>query len=113
MHHLQKRELKLSKENRVHFCQGLGFIQVPVADSEELYGIKFKEANLVEGEEFYTKLIKAIGELVSNVLKFVCRYLYMLSLPRLHLKMFLVLILKYPLVTMAIPILLVEIQATN
>jgi hypothetical protein len=65
MHHLQKRELKLSQENRIHFARG--FIQVPVADSKELYGIKFKEANLVEGEEFYTKLIKAIGELISSV----------------------------------------------
>ena len=62
MNHLQKRELKLSKENRIHFARG--FIQVPVADSKELYGIKFKETNLVEGEEFYTKLIKAIGELL-------------------------------------------------
>ena len=39
-----------------------------MADSKELYGIKFKETNLVEGEEFYTKLIKAIGELASGVL---------------------------------------------
>ena len=71
MHHLQKRELKLSKENRIHFSGG--FIQVPVADSKELYGIKFKEANHVEGEEFYTKLIKAVGELCSN--PFLCMYM--------------------------------------
>ena len=31
-----------------------------MADSKELYGIKFKDS--VEGEVFYTKLIKAVGE---------------------------------------------------
>ena len=64
MRHLQKRELKLSKENRIHFARG--FIQLPISDSKELYGIKFKETNLVEGEEFYTKLIKAIGGLTCS-----------------------------------------------
>ena len=40
-----------------------GFIQLPIAHSKELYGIKFN--NSVEGDEFYTKMVKAIGELVA------------------------------------------------
>ena len=54
----QNREHKLSGENRVHFAEG--FIQVPVADSKELYGIKFK--NVVQGEEFYMKMVNALGK---------------------------------------------------
>ena len=57
---MQTLELKLSKENRIHFAEG--FIQVPVAGSKELYGIKFE--NVVQGEEFYSRMIHALGKLV-------------------------------------------------
>ena len=55
----QIREHKLSSENRVHFSEG--FIQVPVADSKELYGIKFKD--IVQGEEFYMRMVQALGKI--------------------------------------------------
>ena len=55
----QTREHKLSSENRVHFSEG--FIQVPVADSKELYGIKFKD--VVQGEEFYMRMVQALGKI--------------------------------------------------
>lgn len=38
---------------------------MPVADSKELYGIKFK--NKVEGEEFYMKMVQALGEVVYGI----------------------------------------------
>lgn len=55
----QTREHKLSSENRVHFSEG--FIQVPVADSKELYGIKFKD--VIQGEEFYMRMVQALGKI--------------------------------------------------
>ena len=42
----------------MHFSEG--FIQVPVADSKELYGIKFKD--VIQGEEFYMRMVKALGK---------------------------------------------------
>ena len=64
----QVREHKISSENRVHFSEG--FIQVPVADSKELYGIKFKD--VVLGEEFYMRLVRALGKLCVYACVCVC-----------------------------------------
>ena len=57
---LHGREHKLSGENRVHFSEG--FIQVPLADSKELYGIKFKD--VIQGEEFYMRMVQSLGKIM-------------------------------------------------
>lgn len=57
----------------MHFSEG--FIQVPVANSKELYGIKFKD--VIQGEEFYMRMVKALGkDIIYRVLyiNIVCCY---------------------------------------
>ena len=57
-------EHKLSKEDiEAHFYKSAGFIQVLFTEpTKELYGIKFRDD--VEGEEFYVKMMKELGNIL-------------------------------------------------
>ena len=56
---LQKFERALARNNDVHNSGG-GFLQVPLTDLKELYGIKFKHPD--ESEAFYRKILNQMGK---------------------------------------------------
>jgi len=58
-------EKPLAKDNDVH-NSGDGFLQVPLTDRRELYGIKFKNPD--DGESFYAKIVNEMGEEISQQL---------------------------------------------
>lgn len=58
-------EYDISRENKLHYSAE-GFIQIPLVDAKELFGIKFRVP--AEGEEFYAKIVDSMSE-------FKCGYL--------------------------------------
>ena len=56
---LQKFERALARDNDVH-NSGDGFLQVPLTNLKELYGIKFKHSH--ESEAFYRKILNEMGK---------------------------------------------------
>jgi len=55
---LQTMRLPLSQEQKLHLSNG--FVQIPLADNRELYGIKFNDNEAAE--EFYGKVRDHMGE---------------------------------------------------
>lgn len=51
----------MAKESKVHLSRQKGFVQVPIAETKELYGIKFNEAS--DAEIFYGNVITGMGRL--------------------------------------------------
>ena len=56
---LQRFEKALARDNDVHNSGG-GFLQVPLTNLKELYGIKFKHPH--ESEAFYRKILNELGK---------------------------------------------------
>ncbi len=56
---LQRIEHHLPQDTKLHLSKENGFVQVPIADTKELYGIKF--TNSMDGETFYGKVVKELG----------------------------------------------------
>lgn len=54
-------EHRLAKESKVHLSRQKGFVQVPIAETKELYGIKFNETS--DAEIFYGNVITGMGRL--------------------------------------------------
>ena len=54
----QKKEYHLSQESKMHFSNG--FVQVPIRETKELFGIKF--SNPLDGETFYGRVTEAMGQ---------------------------------------------------
>ena len=50
-------EKEILQENKLHFSNG--FVQVPIGETKELYGIKFEKQQ--DGEIFYGKVIREMG----------------------------------------------------
>ena len=44
---------------------------MPVADSKELYGIKFKD--VIQGEEFYMRMVQALGKVEISGQPSICQ----------------------------------------
>lgn len=51
----------MAKESKVHLSRQKGFVQVPIAETKELYGIKFNETS--DAEIFYGNVITGMGRL--------------------------------------------------
>ena len=56
---MQRFEKALARDNDVHNSGG-GFLQVPLTNLKELYGIKFKHPH--ESEAFYRKILNEMGK---------------------------------------------------
>jgi hypothetical protein len=56
----QKKEFPLSRDAKLHLSTG--FVQVPVVESRELYGIKFSGSDNDDAQNFYRKVIIKMGE---------------------------------------------------